>query len=215
MAIIFRIIFITIGVALVASFSWILYVFGAFLLYTGFKMFNASDDDSFQPEESKVYRFLQRILPLTNHDGGGKYFIRDQGKGVYTSLFVVVILLAATDLVFALDSIPAVIGISKDPLVIYTSNIFAVLGLRSLFFLLRSAISRFDYLPQGIAVVLVFIGFKMLGEHYIVLWIDKNAQVIISLAVILVCISGSIFYSIFMNKKGLPPDRVHKKNTRK
>ena len=206
MAIIFRVIFITIGVALVASFSWILYVFGAFLLYTGFKMFTSSEDENFQPEESKVYRFLQRIFPLTSHDGGGKYFIREQGKGFYTSLFVVIILLAATDLVFALESIPAVIGISKDPLVIYTSNIFAVLGLRSLFFLLRSAISRFDYLPQGIAVVLVFIGIKMLGEHYINLWMDKNTQVIISLGVILVCISGSIFYSIFMNKKGLPPD---------
>ncbi len=122
-------------------------------------------------------------------------------------MFVVVILLAAIDLVFALDSIPAVLGISKDPMVIYTSNIFAVLGLRSLFFLLRSAVSKFDYLQQGIAIVLIFIGLKMLLEHFIGEWIDKNTQVVISLGVILVCISGSVFYSIFMQKKGVPPDR--------
>jgi len=115
-------------------------------------------------------------------------------------------MLAAIDLVFALDSIPAVMGISRDKLVIYTSNIFAVLGLRSLFFLLRGAVSRFDYLPQGIALVLIFIGLKMLGDKWISQWIDKNIQVVISLGVILVCIWGSIFYSIFMNKKGLPPD---------
>ena len=97
-------------------------------------------------------------------------------------------------------------GISRDRLVIYTSNIFAVLGLRSLFFLLRSAVSKFDYLQQGIAIVLIFIGIKMLAEHYVSQLIDKNIQVVISLGVILVCISGSIFYSIFIKKKGLPKD---------
>ena len=140
------------------------------------------------------------------HDGEGKYIVRENGKPVYTSLFVVVILLAAIDLVFALDSIPAVMGISRDKLVIFTSNIFAVLGLRSLFFLLRGAVSKFDYLQQGIAIVLIFIGIKMLAEHWINLWIDKNVQVFISLGVILFCISGSIFYSIFIKKKGVPED---------
>ena len=115
-------------------------------------------------------------------------------------------MLAAIDLVFALDSIPAVMGISRDKMVIYTSNIFAVLGLRSLFFLLRGAVSKFDYLPQGIAIVLIFIGLKMLGEHWINQWLDKTIQVFISLGVIMICISGSIFYSIFMTKKGVPPD---------
>jgi len=206
MAILFRIIFITVGVALVQQFSWVLYIFGVFLLYTGYKMFVANDEESFDPHDSKVYKFLKRFLPLVNHDGDGKYVVRENGKPAYTSLFVVVILLAAIDLVFALDSIPAVMGISKDPLVIYTSNIFAVLGLRSLFFLLRGAVSKFDYLQQGIAIVLVFIGVKMLGEHYISMVMSKNIQVVVSLGVILVCISGSIFYSIFMNKKGLPKD---------
>lgn len=206
MAILFRIIFITVGVALVAKFDWILYLFGAFLLYTGYKMFTANENEEFDPHKSKIYRVLKKILPLTNHDGDGKYIVRKNGSPVYTSLFVVVVLLAAIDLVFALDSIPAVMGISKDSLVIYTSNIFAVLGLRSLFFLLRGAVSKFDYLQQGIAIVLIFIGAKMLGEHFISEWIDKTAQVMISLGVILVCISGSVFYSIFMKKKGTPVD---------
>ncbi|MBK8951349.1 MAG: TerC/Alx family metal homeostasis membrane protein [Chitinophagaceae bacterium] len=215
MAIVFRVIFITVGVALVEKFHWILYLFGVFLVYTGYHMFTANDDEEFNPQESKVYRFMKKFLPLTNHDGNGKFMIRENGRPVYTTLFVVIIMLAAIDLVFALDSIPAVMGIvdTKTPgyedtarLVIYTSNIFAVLGLRSLFFLLRGAVSKFDYLQQGIAIVLVFIGIKMLGEHWINQWIDKQTQVFISLGVILVCISGSIFYSIFIKKKGLPDD---------
>jgi len=151
---------------------------------------------------------LKKFLPLANHDGGGRYIIRENGKPVYTTLFVVVVLLASIDLVFALDSIPAVMGISREKFVIYSSNIFAVLGLRSLFFLLRGAVSKFDYLQQGIAIVLIFIGLKMLGEHWLNEWISKEIQVAISLGVILVCISGSIFYSIFMKKKGGPEDVI-------
>lgn len=206
MAIVFRIVFITVGVALVTKFGWILYIFGLFLVYTGYKMFTAGDDEAFDPHDSKVYKWMKKILPLAPHDGNGKYVVVENGKRRYTILFVVVMMLAAIDLVFALDSIPAVMGISKDKLVIYTSNIFAVLGLRSLFFLLRGAVSKFDYLQQGIAIVLVFIGVKMLAEHWINLWLSKPVQVFISLGVILVCISGSIFYSIFMKKKGLPAD---------
>ncbi|MBL7739689.1 MAG: TerC/Alx family metal homeostasis membrane protein [Chitinophagaceae bacterium] len=206
MAIVFRIIFITVGVALVDRFHWILYVFGFFLVYTGYKMFTASDDEEFEPHNTKVYRFLKKVLPLVPHDGDGKLTVVEEGKRRYTTLFLVVMMLAAIDLLFALDSIPAVMGISRDKLVIYTSNIFAVLGLRSLFFLLRGAVSKFDYLQQGIAIVLVFIGLKMLGEHWINQWIDKTIQVFISLGVIMVCISGSVFYSIFMKKKGVPAD---------
>jgi tellurite resistance protein TerC len=206
MAIVFRIIFITVGVALVEQFHWVLYIFGVFLIYTGYKMFTSNDDEEYNPQESKVYKFLKKVLPLTDHDGDGKFKIVENGRPVYTTLFVVVIMLAAIDLVFALDSIPAVMGISRDKLVIYTSNIFAVLGLRSLFFLLRGAVSKFDYLQQGIAIVLVFIGLKMLAEKWINQVVDKQIQVIISLGVIMVCISGSIFYSIFVNKKGVTPE---------
>ena len=206
MAILFRVIFITVGVALVDRFSWILYLFGAFLVYTGYKMFTSSEDEEFDPHDTRLFRYLNKVLPLAKHDGDGKFVVRENGKRLYTSLFVVVIMLAAIDLVFALDSIPAVMGISRDKMVIYTSNIFAVLGLRSLFFLLRGAVTKFDYLQQGIAIVLVFIGIKMLGEHWINQWISKQIQVFISLGVILVCITGSIFYSIFIKKKGEPAD---------
>jgi tellurite resistance protein TerC len=207
MAIVFRIVFITVGVALVDRFHWVLYLFGVFLVYTGYSMFTANEEEEFDPQQSKVYLFLKKFLPLVPHDGGGRFMIKENGKPAYTTLFVVVIMLAAIDIVFALDSIPAVMGISRDRLVIYTSNIFAVLGLRSLFFLLRGAVSRFDYLQQGIAIVLVFIGIKMLGEHWINMYISKQVQVMISLGVIALCLSGSIFYSIFMQKQGLPPDQ--------
>jgi tellurite resistance protein TerC len=202
-AIVFRVIFITLGVALVAKFAWVMYIFGLFLLYTGVKMFTAGEEDHFDPHDSKIYQWMQKLLPLTTHDGEGKYMIRQNGKPVYTSLFVVVVLLAAIDLIFALDSIPAVMGISTNSIVIYTSNIFAILGLRSLFFLLRGAVNEFEHLQQGIAIVLVFIGLKMLGEHYISMYIDKNGQVILSLLVIVFCITGSIMYSIFTNKQKL------------
>jgi tellurite resistance protein TerC len=208
MAVLFRIIFITVGVALVEQFHWILYIFGVFLVFTGYKMFTATDDEEFKPEESKIYKWMKRFLPLVSHDGDGKYWVKVNGKRFYTTLFVVVIMLAFIDLVFALDSIPAVMGISRDKMVIYTSNIFAVLGLRSLFFLLRGAVSKFDYLQQGIAVVLVFIGLKMLAEKWINQVLDKQLQVVISLGVIMVCIAGSIFYSIFMQKKGVPTDVI-------
>ncbi|MEI8073296.1 MAG: TerC/Alx family metal homeostasis membrane protein [Bacteroidota bacterium] len=202
MAIVFRIIFITIGVALVAKFNWILYGFGVFLLYTGYKMFTTNEEENFEPHETKVYKLLKKYLPLASHDGNGKFMVRENGRPIYTTLFVVVLLLASIDLVFALDSIPAVMGISKDKLVIYTSNTFAVLGLRSLFFLLRTAVNKFDYLQQGIAIVLIFIGAKMLGEYYLDQWMDKNLQTILSLVVILICITTSIGYSIYFDKKG-------------
>ena len=202
-AIIFRVLFITVGVALVAKFAWVLYIFGVFLFYTGIKMYTASSEDHFDPHNTPVYKFLKKFLPITSSDGDGRFVIRQSGKPLYTSLFVVVVLLAAIDIVFALDSIPAVMGISNNSLVIYTSNIFAILGLRSLFFLLRGAVNEFEHLQQGIAIVLIFIGVKMLGEHYINMVMDKNAQVILSLLVIVFCITGSIVYSIFANKKKL------------
>lgn len=191
MAIIFRIIFITIGIELVEQFFWVLYIFGAILLYTGISMFRAKHDDTPNLEENRVYKFLKRILPLVPTDGDGKWWIRVNGKRYYTSIFVVVIMLATTDIVFALDSIPAVFGISRNHLVIYTSNIFAVLGLRSLFFLLRGARDKFAHLQQGIALVLVFIGLKMLVEYF-----EIHISSTISLLVIVTCITASIIYSV-------------------
>ena len=196
MAIFFRIIFITVGVALVEKFSWILYIFGVFLVYTGYKMFIAKDDEEFKPEESKVYKWMKKILPLVHHDGNGKYVVRENGKKFYTSLFVVVIMLAAIDLVFALDSIPAVMGISRDKLVIYTSNIFAVLGLRAMFFMLAGVIDKFYLLQKGLSVILFFIGAKMLLEI-----IHFEIPVVLSFAVIIGTLTLSIVFSILVPKK--------------
>lgn len=191
MAIIFRVIFITIGIVLIERFEWLLYIFGAILVYTGVKMFASSENEVVTLEENRVYKIIRKILPLTPIDNKGKFTHRIHGKRYFTSIFVVVIMLATTDIVFALDSIPAVFGISKNRLVIYTSNIFAVLGLRSLFFLLKGAKEKFAHLQQGIAIVLVFIGLKMLAEFFHI-----KIPVYISLLVILVCISASIVYSI-------------------
>jgi tellurite resistance protein TerC len=203
MAIIFRVIFITIGIALVSNFGWILYIFGAFLVYTGIRMFFVEQEDEFDPGKNKVYQFLRKILPLTDTEPEGKYTKVINGKKHFTVLFVVVIMLATTDIVFALDSIPAVFAITQNRMVIYTSNIFAVLGLRSLFFLLRGAVSKFDYLQQGIAIVLIFVGVKMLVEYF-----DIHIPTLVSLAVIVICLAGSIIFSIYNKKPGIPQDAV-------
>ena len=200
-AIIFRVIFITIGIALVANFGWILYIFGAFLVFTGVKMFFVEQDDQFDPSKNKVYVLLRKLLPITNEDAGGNFTKHIDGKKYFTMLFAVIILLATTDIVFALDSIPAVFAITQNKMVIYTSNIFAVLGLRSLFFLLRGAVSKFDFLQQGIAIVLVFIGVKMLIEYF-----DIHISVLVSLIVIIICLFGSIIFSLFFKKVDIPED---------
>jgi tellurite resistance protein TerC len=193
-AVVLRIIFISVGVALVSRFEWLLYIFGAILVYTGVMMFFAKKEEAVDLEKNKMYKFLKMIFPFSTEDGGGKFTIVQNGKKMYTSIFAVVLLLAGTDIVFALDSIPAVFGISQDKLVIYTSNIFAVLGLRSLFFLLHGAVNKFKYLPQGIAIVLVFIGVKMLIEMFKI-----HLPVYISLSVIVLCIGTSIAVS-FLSK---------------
>jgi tellurite resistance protein TerC len=198
MAIIFRIIFITVGIALVERFGWLLYIFGAILVITGVKMFAAKQNEEVNLSENKIYNFLQRFLPLVHDDGGGKYTVIRDGKKYYTAMFVVVIMLATTDILFALDSIPAVFGISTHRVVIYTSNIFAVLGLRSLFFLLRGAVGKFAYLQQGIAIVLIFIGFKMLVEFF-----NVHVPVFISLLVIVVCLIASIVYSMSVSGRAV------------
>jgi len=200
MAIVFRIIFIAVGVVLVEKVHAVLYFFGAFLIYTGIRIFTVKHDKEFDPAKNPVYKFLNRFLPIYHQDVSGKMMIRRKGKRYFTNMFVVVVLLATTDIVFALDSIPAVFAIVTDSpnkqLIIYTSNIFAVLGLRSLFFLLKGAVNKFSFLQQGIAVVLIFIGLKMLVEI-----IDVKVPVYISLLVIVLCLVGSILYSIQANEK--------------
>lgn len=203
MAIVFRILFIALGSELVARFEWIMYIFGVFLLYTGGKMFMSNEEEEFNPEESWAFKMMKKLMPVTNEEPHGRFIIRKGNKTFFTSLSMVVIMLGLIDIVFAIDSIPAVFSIIPDPnkkLLIYSSNIFAVLGLRSLFFLLRGAASKFDFLQQGIAIVLVFIGLKMLVAKWV------HIPVWGSLLMIVFCISGSIVYSIYHKRKGAPED---------
>lgn len=195
MAIVFRIIFITVGVALVENFHWVLYIFGFILLITGVKIFSTKEAHDYNPAHNPVYKFINRFFPIIHEDISGKLVVKRNGKRFYTNMFVVILMLATTDIVFALDSIPAVFAISQERLVIYTSNIFAVLGLRSLFFLLKGAVTKFQYLQQGIAIVLIFIGLKMLVEYF-----NIHVPIYISLMMIVVCLGGSVVYSIQIAK---------------
>lgn len=196
LAIVLRVIFITVGIALIHRFYWILYIFGAFLVYTGFKMFFVDTEEEFNPADNVVFKFLKKMLPLSSDNSSGKFTQKINGKTRYTMLFVVMVMLAATDIVFALDSIPAVLSITQNQMVIYTSNIFAVLGLRSLFFLLRSAVTKFKYLKEGIAIVLIFIGLKMLISFF-----GIHLDIAISLLVIVVCLGGSVLFSLYKNRQ--------------
>ncbi len=211
LAIVFRIAFIALGIELIERFHWLLYIFGAFLLYTGYKLFFQKDEEEFNPGETKLLKFIQKYLRFTNVEPKGRFTLNHHGKVYFTSLALVVLMLAAIDVVFALDSIPTVVSLvrekanvpfsQQDILVIYSSNIFAVLGLRSLFFLLKGAVNQFDFLQQGIAVVLVFIGVKMLIEYF-----GIHISIYISLIVIIVCLAVAIIYSIY-HKRKMPPEK--------
>lgn len=198
MAVLLRIGFITVGIELVERFRWILYIFGGLLVVTGIKMFSANKDEETDLEQNRIYKLLKRVFPLTAEENGSRLTLVKNGKRFYTKIFVVIIMLATIDVLFALDSIPAVFAISQNRLVIYTSNVFAVLGLRSLFFLLKGAVNKFSHLQQGIAIVLIFIGLKMLAE---IKYIDIHIPVYISLIVIVVCLLASILYSIQVSEK--------------
>ena len=219
MAIVFRIVFIAIGSELVARFGWIMYIFGIFLVFTGIKMFSSNEDDEFNPETNWAYKFLKKIMRTTNEEPNGRFVITKNGKKYFTTLAMVVVMLGLIDIVFAIDSIPAVFSVIPDPskkMLIYSSNIFAVLGLRSLFFLLRGAASKFDYLQEGIAIVLLFIGVKMLLPMLGYLGVDEKYLHLpewASLAVIVFCITGSIIYSIYNKKEGSPEDAAEQEES--
>ena len=154
------------GAALIHRFHWIIYVFGAFLVYTGVKM-ALKKEDEIDPDHNPVLRLLRRFIPVTHGYRGQQFFVREVAPGgvvrlVATPLFVVLVLVETTDLVFAVDSIPAIFGVTRDPFLVYTSNVFAILGLRSLFFLLAGVIAKFHYLRYGLSAVLAFVGVKML-----------------------------------------------------
>lgn len=164
-ALLMRGIMIGVGTELIEHFSWVLYVLGGFIVYTGVRLFLRKDDT--HPEKSRIVAFANRHLRLTPEYRGDSFFVREAGRLFATPLFVVLLVVEITDVTLATDSIPAVFGITRDPFIVYTSNVLAILGLRALYFLLAGIIDRLRFLDEGLAVVLVFIGGKMIGEHWV------------------------------------------------
>ncbi len=184
------------GAALVQRFEWILYIFGAFLVFTGLKMLFQKEESSYDPGKDPVFRLTRKVYPVTTEYHGEKFFVQqaDVKTGKLrkhaTPLFVVLIVLNTTDIVFATDSIPAIFAVTRDPFIIYTSNICAVLGLRALYFLLAGIIDKFRYLKAGLSLVLIFIGMKMLLEHWF------HMPITASLGVVAVILVSAIFASL-------------------
>jgi len=194
-ALFMRLTMIFVGAALINRFHWILYVFGAFLVYTGIKMFRQEDTD-IQPEDNPVVRLVTRYIPITRHYEDSNFFTRVNGKLTGTLLLLVLVIVEVTDLVFAVDSIPAIFAITTNTFIVYTSNVFAILGLRSMYFLLAGVVEKFQYLRMGLAIVLTFIGVKMLIEvvHVVI-------PVKFSLLFVGVVLTGSVIASIIWPKE--------------
>lgn len=178
------------GAALVERFHWVLYIFGAFLIYAGLRLLRHGDDDVIDLENNRILKFIRRFVPLTDQYHGSLFFIRQQGQQMATPLFLVLIFVDVIDVVFALDSIPAIFAVTQDSFIVYTSNVFAILGLRSLYFLLEGIVNKFVHLRYGLAVVLTFVGIKLLTEQFLHIpnWL--------SLIVIVVAIGASIYTSL-------------------
>jgi tellurite resistance protein TerC len=187
-ALIMRAIFIFAGVALINRFHWIIYVFGAFLIYTGFKML-VHKEESLHPEKNPLVRLFKKIMPVTNELHGSRFFVRINHKTFATPLFVVLIIIEFTDLIFATDSIPAILAISHDPFIIFSSNVFAILGLRALYFALAGLTKYFAYLKYGLAIILVFVGIKMSIAGFFHFPIVASLLVILAILIIAVAVS--------------------------
>src|SRR5918993_2530282 len=188
-ALVMRITMIALGAALIERFHWIIYVFGVFLIYTGIKMMR-QDETEVQPEDNPVVRFVTRYVPVTRTYDGEKFFTEVNGRRMGTLMLLVLITVEVTDLVFAVDSIPAIFGITTNTFIVYTSNVFAILGLRSLYFLLAGVVEKFHYLKIGLSIVLAFVGVKMLTEGFVIgttvggYTVQKEAVIVVSPAVV-------------------------------
>lgn len=198
-AVILRCIFIFLGAALIAKFGWILYVFGAFLVYTGINMYiNRNKEEEVDPQHHPVVKFASKYFKVTPRLDGGHFFHIENGVRYMTPLLLVLLVIEFTDLIFAVDSIPAIFSVTKDPYIVFFSNIFAVLGLRSMFFLLVNIIDKFHYLKVGLAFLLVFIGAKMLLHN----WLEGlGFQTVHSLIIIVAILLISIVASLLFPKK--------------
>lgn len=195
-AVVLRFIFIFIGAALISKFGWILYVFGFFLVYTGFMMFvNRNQDDEMDAENHAVVKFASKYFAVYPTFVGGKFFHKEDGKKYITPLFLVLMVIEVTDVVFAVDSIPAIFAVTKDPYIVFFSNIFAILGLRSMFFLLVNIIHKFHYLKVGLSFLLVFIGLKMLAHDWLTDWgFTTTHSLIIILGILVLSVVASLIF---------------------
>lgn len=201
-ALIMRLTMIFVGAALINRFHWIIYIFGGFLVYTGIRMFR-HEDTEMQPDQNPVVRAVTKFLPISRHYEEQKFFTRVNGKRTGTLLLLVLIVVEVTDLVFAVDSIPAIFAITRDTFIVYTSNVFAILGLRSMYFLLAGVVEKFRFLRIGLAIVLTFIGIKMLLGA-----VSVHIPILFSLAVVALVLAGSVVASLLIP----PPEDVPKLN---
>jgi len=193
-AIIMRAVLISIGAALVSQFHWVLYLFGIFLVITGFKMV-FSKDEKVEPNKNPIVRLFKKYFPVKDNYVEDKFFVAENAKKFATPLFIVLIIIETTDLVFAFDSIPAILSITQDPFIVFTSNAFAILGLRSLYFALANFMDKFKYLKFGLALVLIFIGVKMLIVEF------YHISITLSLSVVAGLIFISVLLSLLKSKK--------------
>lgn len=195
-AIIFRAIFITAGAYIIHQFYWVLYIFGLFLIYTGIKLVKDKKEEHIDFNKNKVMKLANKYLPFSPNHHNGKFFLREKGKFYFTSLFMIVLLVEVTDIIFAVDSIPAVFAISQKLFIVFTSNIFAIMGLRALFFLIENILHKFHHLQKGLAFILFFIGLKMLSSI-----VGIHISSIMSFVIILSALSLSMVLSIVFPKK--------------
>ena len=208
-ALVMRATLILAGAALLAAFHWMIYVFGAFLLYTAYKMLRSSTDDEIDPGRNPLLRLAKRFLPLVTDFDSSRFWVNRGGKWFATPLPLVLLAVESTDVVFAVDSIPAIFAITKDTFIVYTSNIFAILGLRAMFFLLAGFLGMFRYLSTGLAIVLAFVGLKMileepLGPYLEHAGIGKNGLILISLGMVAGILTTAVVASIAAGPK-VPP----------
>lgn len=195
-AVVFRAAFIFAGAWVVSQWHWVLYIFGVFLIYSGIKIYVEESDEKIDPEKNPILKLCRKYLPITKDDMGGKFLLRQEGKLMFTPLFLVIVLIETTDLIFAVDSIPAVFAITQSEFLIYTSNIFAVMGLRAMFFLLSGIIDKFYLLQKGLSIILFFIGAKMLLEI-----IHVELSPVLSFSVIIATLTLSIIFSMLVPRK--------------
>ncbi|MEY9992968.1 tellurite resistance protein TerC [Streptomyces sp. V4I8] len=205
-ALVFRGIFLSLGVAVVSRFTAVLFAFAAVLFYSTYKLLK-DEEESFDPGKSFAVRMLRKIIPVRDEYSGAKFFVREAGKRIATPLLAVVAAIEAADLIFAVDSVPAVLAVSDDAFIVYTSNAFAILGLRALYFMLAGLLDRFHYLNKGLAIILAFIGVKLIlqASHKLISPSIPEIPSPISLAVIVVVLTGSVVLSL---KRPAPIDRL-------